>query len=170
MLDLIEGFVENNKFLIEQLEEVLFGFINTCPAINIAGNLMHSWDHLQRTGRIAGYIASEDKKAMRIAMIGGYLHDIGRKSDSDGAIHGIDGARIVEEFLPHYIEIDKAELYEIYYTIAEHANFKTTKILTRGAVWDADRIELKRDNIIPTLDQFSTEKGRELYRLVYTKP
>jgi hypothetical protein len=60
------------------------------------------------------------------------------------------------------IENPDAVLFAIQY----HPDGRVTNNPTVGAVWDADRIEIRRTGRLPDLRRFSTTEGKRLARRV----
>jgi uncharacterized protein len=126
----------------------------------------HDTGHFYRTALLAGHIAASTPGAdFAGAVLGGALHDIGRRCDDDDPDHGVRGAEIVarHELLDPWLDqILNPNI--VIFAIQYHPEGRVTDNPTAGAVWDADRIELRRTGVLPDLTRFSTLAGKRLAR------
>ncbi len=124
---------------------------------------LHGFEHVKRVVENAKLIAREEcPQNFDDAVIGAYLHDIGRTDDGSGNEHAIKGARIAKDLLEkHWPHLDAKR---ILFAIEVHADGTTTKDPLIGAIWDADRLDIPRigGNIRPQF--LSTKKGMDLCR------
>lgn len=122
---------------------------------------VHGIDHIRRTVENAKIIAKEtcpDK--FDDAVIGAYLHDIGRIDDFGGNAHAVRGAKISERLLQEFWP--NLDIKRILFAIEFHADKLTSEDPLIGTIWDADRLDLDRVGIKINPDLLSTKKAKEI--------
>ncbi|RPI63023.1 MAG: HD domain-containing protein [Planctomycetaceae bacterium] len=123
---------------------------------------LHGLSHLREVALLAGEIAAESGADVESAMVAGFLHDCGRMNDNGGNLHAIDSAKLARplliELFPH-IDTDK-----VCHAISTHADGLTTDDLLAGALWDADRLTLKRLGMIVREDLLSTPAAKQMLK------
>lgn len=126
----------------------------------------HELDHMRRTAVLAGQIAAVTPGADVLgAILGGAFHDIGRENDGHDPHHGPRGARLVARHRlldPWLGRIRDPNV--VLFAIQHHSDPFVTDDPTAGAVWDADRLELRRAGELPDLARFSTVEGKRRAR------
>jgi uncharacterized protein len=122
---------------------------------------LHGLSHIKRVVENTKIIAkAECPQNFDDAVIGAYLHDIGRVDDSASNEHALRGIEIARRLLKeHWPHLDSKR---ILLAIETHADGLTTKDPIIGAIWDADRLDISRDGRIVNPELLSTKKGREL--------
>jgi putative nucleotidyltransferase with HDIG domain len=121
---------------------------------------IHGIDHLRQVSVLAGVIALHCGADVETAMIAGFLHDIGRTNDLGGNQHALDSAVIARPLLlnlcPH-IAVDR-----VCDAIARHADGLITDDPLAAALWDADRLALRRLGRVVREDLLSTEIAKAM--------
>jgi hypothetical protein len=144
---------------------------------------VHPWEHALRVADNAVYISSiTAPEYQKAAIIGSYLHDIGRVDDDDKEkIHGQRGAEMSGQFLP--ASMPDVEGASILFAIRHHSDREAPnglkpitenypEISRRGlvegiiaAIWDADRLDLRRlDDVDVDESYLSTDAAKGLLR------
>ena len=126
-----------------RLKDILDGIESTLEGnVRYYNSTLHGLPHLREVALLAGKIALESGTDIESVMVAGFLHDVARKNDYGGNQHALDSAKmarpLIMELYPH-LDVEK-----ICYAIECHADGLTTKDPIVGAVWDADRLTLKR--------------------------
>lgn len=122
---------------------------------------LHGIEHVRKAAENARILAgAECPDFYDDAVLGAYLHDIGRTEDGAGNLHAISGAKIAEKMLKkHWSHLD---CERIVYAIRYHADGLVSDDPLVGAIWDADRLELGRVGIPMSAVKFSTKTAKEM--------
>jgi uncharacterized protein len=124
---------------------------------------LHGISHLREVALLAGRIAVQSGADVEAAMVAGFLHDCGRMNDGGGRQHALGSVELARPILvacfPH---LDASRICK---AIAEHADGKVTDDPLIGAVWDADRLTLRRLGYEIREELLSTAAGKRMVRM-----
>tara|TARA_Y100000310_G_C20550372_1_gene747753 strand:+ start:293 stop:880 length:588 start_codon:yes stop_codon:yes gene_type:complete len=101
---------------------------------------LHNLNHIQRTVKIARFLAKKEKTDIKKSMIIAWLHDIEKNKQSKKISHGIEGAKTAKKFL-NQIGLEKKDIEEICYAISKHNTGEKQKTKEARIIWDADKLQ-----------------------------
>lgn len=127
----------NNK-IIEEIEK-------TAKTYFVNASSCHDWTHVERVHNLAIRIAKKERADMGIVRIATYLHDIGRKEETDkkGKIcHAEIGFELSEKILSKY-NLDKEIIENIRHCILTHRyrNNHKPETIEAKVLFDADKLD-----------------------------
>lgn len=127
----------NNK-IIEEIEK-------TAKTYFVNASSCHDWTHVERVHNLAVRIAKKEGADMGIVRIATYLHDIGRKEETDkrGKIcHAEIGFELSEKILSKY-NLDKEIVENIRHCILTHRyrNNHKPETIEAKVLFDADKLD-----------------------------
>jgi putative nucleotidyltransferase with HDIG domain len=122
---------------------------------------VHPWEHTLAVADNAAKIAKQECPAYeKAAIVGAYLHDLGREDDLQDPAHAKRGAQLVKQLSPK--DLSDLEIESIKFAVAHHADrqapngdspivsnypeIKQKGLLEKliAVIWDADRLQLTR--------------------------
>jgi uncharacterized protein len=105
-----------------------------------SAHIAHGFDHVERSAKLARYIAEQESFDPDVAEIAGYLHDIGRTVQEEEKGHGPAGVEPARQLLDAHTSYDQSTKQQILDAIRDHSMLKTEGRLTH-IVQDADMLD-----------------------------
>ena len=103
-------------------------------------HIAHGFDHVERVAKLARFIASKESFDSDIAMVTGFLHDIGRTLQVAEEGHGPAGVGLAGQLLDEFGSYDERTKHQILRAIHDHSLLQTDGALTH-IVQDADKLD-----------------------------
>lgn len=124
----------------------------------------HGVDHWENVERNAEQIAAKTEGAdLTVVWLFAALHDCKRQDEDVDPEHGDRSAAFAKElYKGGLLPISEQQLDKLYFACKHHQNKKHSADPTIGSCWDADRLDLYRVGIVPSVSYLSTEVGKEL--------
>ena len=116
------------------------------------------WRRVEEFGLRVAEISGADVTVVRLFAV---LHDARRESDSWDPLHGTRGAQLAQILRGHQFQLDDARLATLVEACTYHADGFTSRNVTIGTCWDADRLDLPRCGVIPRVDMMSTAAAKD---------
>lgn len=123
---------------------------------------IHGYDHWTSVEGYGMKIARADDAVMSVVRLFAILHDSCRMDDNIDPEHGMRAAEYANEMRGRLFDISDEHFGRLYDACKWHADGETSRDITIGACWDADRLDLGRVGITPDLSLFSTRTGRRI--------
>jgi len=127
-----------NKQIIEKIRDKAKEYF-------VGGDSSHDWSHVERVHNLAIKIGKKEKANLNIVEIASYLHDVGRKeeTDSKGKIcHAEKGVEISKKILSKY-NLDEEVVENILHCVLSHRhrNNHNPETIEAKVLFDADKLD-----------------------------
>jgi uncharacterized protein len=101
----------------------------------------HSYSHVNRTLKIATFLAKKEQADVELVQAAALLHDIGR---TVGEPHNETGAKLAHEILKRSTNYSQEKIEKIVKIVLQHSIAFRDRLetLEERIVWDADKIDL----------------------------
>lgn len=139
--------------------------------IILVDSTVHGLHHWQRVERFGLMIAEQNGADKQVISLFAYLHDARRETD----FHDIDHGRRAAVLLDELIDADLISLNDLQYqqlklALCEHCcNDASSDNVTVQTCWDADRLDLWRDNVEPNPNLMFTDYGKSQQMINFAK-
>jgi uncharacterized protein len=117
------------------------------------------WRRVERNGLILSYRTGADVLVVRLFA---WFHDSRRINDYTDSGHGFRGTEYVASLRGELFDLEDAAFQSLTYACTWHTDKVYSEDITIGTCWDADRLDLARVGVIPSVDFMSTQAGKEL--------
>ena len=97
------------------------------------------------------------------------LHDSCRENEFDDPEHGARAAKLALTLRDKYFEMPDDLFADLEIALIQHDKGLTTTNINIGTCWDADRLDLIRVGIVPKDQFFSTQEGKRLRGILFSK-
>ena len=122
---------------------------------------IHGPSHWRRVEEFGLRVAEQSGADVTVVRLFAVFHDSRRESDSWDPEHGSRGAALARELCGKRFELDAARLAKLIEACTYHADGFTSRDVTIGTCWDADRLDLSRCGLIPRADLMSTAAAKD---------
>ena len=143
-------------------------FLEVCEyattVFSCAPHSIHGPAHWHRVDRFAQALCQGTGADLTVVRFFAFLHDSRRRDDGADPGHGPRAADRLKALPGRLAVLDATQLDLLEHAIRHHTDGTTSPDPTVGACWDADRLDLGRVGIIPSVRFMSTERGREMAR------
>ncbi|GEM45044.1 hypothetical protein [Deinococcus cellulosilyticus] len=146
-MQLSENFPDLHAFLLEQFQLPL--------------SSIHGPAHWARVGRIGQRLAAHSTADPVVLELFSLLHDSRRKNDDWDLEHGPAAAKAMLKWRGQYFDCTDQQFEVLQYAVQHHTTGKPTDVVTIGACWDSDRLDLMRVGIRPDPKYLSLPHSRE---------
>lgn len=116
------------------------------------------WARVTENGRRLAKSTGANRDVVELFAV---FHDACRESDGDDPDHGARGARLAERLRGSEFELPDGEFAHLRIACAKHTDGETNGDVTVRTCWDADRLDLGRVGIRPSVRYLCTEPGRD---------
>ncbi|MFC2088303.1 hypothetical protein ACFLSX_01780 [Calditrichota bacterium] len=123
---------------------------------------IHGPDHWRRVEQNGIYIAEKVGADISVIKLFALFHDSRRRNDSVDPGHGRRGAEFGKKLRDEFPDISN-EQFDLFYDACKyHTRRIHTKNITMGVCWDADRLDLGRIGINPSIKFLNTEIAKKI--------
>ncbi len=119
----------------------------------------HGYEHWIRVIQNGLAIAKNIDGNEKIVIAFGFFHDVERITDGDDPEHGFRGGEFAKKY-KNRLGLTESEFDKLYNACEGHNYRKHTTDKDIGMCWDADRLDLYRDKIIPDPDFLNSDYSR----------
>lgn len=124
---------------------------------------LHGLAHHSRVHLNAKLICMHHSEVnFKVCSLFAFLHDIGRLNDGIDIEHGDRSSLIVKEIGSCALNLDIKGFDQLVFAIKHHSDGYTSKDMTIGACWDADRLDLYRVGIMPKSEKLNTAYAKQI--------
>jgi uncharacterized protein len=117
------------------------------------------WRRVERNGLLLATRSEADPVIIRLFAL---FHDCQRVNDGWDPDHGARGAEYAKTLRGEFFELPDDAFEKLHFACTWHTDRDHDDDPTVGACWDADRLDLGRVGIIPSVEFMSTAFGREI--------
>lgn len=134
--------------------------------LNVLQSRIHGLDHWFRVWQTAVMLADRESSVdMEVVALYALFHDSMRMNDDKDPNHGLRGYKLWEQFnrlhdAKQFLTQAQQEL--IFEACTEHSNGSRSTDPTIAVCWDADRMDLFRKGIFPSVLYMSTQTAIDL--------
>lgn len=97
-----------------------------------------------------------------------YLHDACRQNERQDPAHGHRGADFVKDLYEEgHLNLSENQYYMLEYAVRWHNAGMVTGDINIITCWDADRLDLVRFEIMPSLRKLCTDPARDIARVLH---
>ena len=121
---------------------------------------IHGPEHWGRVLEYGYELAKETGADEEVVMYFAVFHDCARGKDGRDFRHGERGAMIAETLRGNLYELSEDKFIKLIYACTHHTDGLIDSDPTIGTCWDADRLDLPRVGIIPSLKKLSTQAAK----------
>ena len=121
---------------------------------------IHGPSHWQRVDAFGVNIAESSGADLTVVRLFAILHDSCRQDDGADPDHGPRAAAMLDRIVPTVFAIDAGRCDLLKEAIRLHTSGLTTNDRTIGTCWDADRLDIGRVGMAPSVQYMSTEAGK----------
>ena len=132
---------------------------------------VHGLPHWARV-RVNGLlIARQNGANARVVELFAFLHDVKREAEFNDPDHGVRAAYFVNTLANDLLEINDQEKELLSYACEYHSRGLVEGDVTIQTCWDADRLDLGRGGLRPSIDKLCTEiaKQPEFFEQAYQR-
>ena len=122
----------------------------------------HGGSHWSRVRRNGLLLAKENGANATVVELFAFFHDSRRENEHRDPAHGLRGAQLAQQLRGDFFHASDVEMDTLIEACCLHSDGHTEADITIQTCWDADRLDLNRDGIIPNPKFMSTEFGREI--------
>ncbi len=128
----------------------------------VTGSIIHGLSHWQKVEKFGLMIADNNGADKKIISLFAYLHDARREHDFDDINHGRRAAQLLDELIDAgLVELNNLQYEQLRIALSCHnLDNASSKDITIQTCWDADRLDLWRDGIIPNPAFMFTDFGK----------
>lgn len=146
-MQLSPSFPELHAFILEQFELPL--------------SSIHGPSHWARVARIGQRLAKHSTADPVVLELFSLLHDARRKNDDWDLEHGPEAAEAMLKWRGKYFDCTDDQFKLLHHAVKHHTTGKPTPLVTIGACWDSDRLDLMRVGIRPDPRYLSLPHSRD---------
>ena len=129
-----------------------------CPGHASGLHGLYHWYQVLKNGL---EIAKDSGADVEVVKLFALFHDCMRKYDAANPGHGAEGAHAARLLRARgVIKLDDSRLETLAYACTYHTDGLVSSDATIGTCWDADRLDLLRVGIKPSVSKLSTETAR----------
>ena len=137
----------------------------------VLDGVIHGLNHWQRVEKFGLMIADTNNADKKVVSLFAYLHDARRLNDFDDVDHGLRAAQLLDELIDAgLIILDNKQYQQLRLALACHnldnAKSNDQTVLT---CWDADRLDLWRDDIMPNPNFMFTNYGKSMEMIDFAR-
>ena len=121
---------------------------------------IHGPSHWQRVDAFGLDIAESSGADLTVVRLFALLYDSCRQDDGADLEHGPRAAEMLDRIVPAVFAIDLGRFDLLKEAIRLHTTGQTTNEPTIGTCWDADRLDIGRVGMTPSVEYMSTESGK----------
>jgi uncharacterized protein len=126
----------------------------------------HGLEHWKRVEEYGLSLAEKTGADKIIVSLFALFHDCMRLTDGNDPGHGLRGAEFMKSIRSE-LDLTDEQFEKLYYACQWHTDQQHTDDITIGTCWDADRLDLKRVEIMPDIRFLNTEPAKEFIKKVY---
>jgi uncharacterized protein len=123
---------------------------------------IHGPSHWQRVDAFGLDLAESSGADLTVVRLFALLHDSCRQDDGADLDHGPRAAEMLDRIVPTVFVIDPGRFDLLKEAIRLHTSGLTTKDPTIGTCWDADRLDIVRVGMAPSVQYMSTAAGKDM--------
>lgn len=123
---------------------------------------VHGPVHWRRVERNGLYIAERTGAVVEVVGLFALFHDSRRENDDEDDGHGERGAALAASLRGIGFDLPDEHFELLYHACARHTDGQVSDNPTVGTCWDADRLDLGRVGIKPSVGFMSTAIGKEM--------
>jgi uncharacterized protein len=125
---------------------------------------VHGPDHWKRVERNGLYICQSNGADEDVVRLFALFHDSMRLSDGRDPEHGLRGAKYAKSLLNQEYQLTEAQFELLYEACKHHTKQRATQDKTIGTCWDADRLDLRRVGIRPSVDFMHSSEAKRIIK------
>ena len=122
---------------------------------------IHGAPHWARVTENGRRLAKSTGAPLRVVELFAVFHDACRVNDGRDDGHGRRGADLAAAWRGEHFDLPDEEFDLLYTACAHHTDGQTEGEITVQTCWDADRLDLLRVGIRPSIRQICTDAGRD---------
>lgn len=134
-------------------KDVLFEIMDDF-LLELGEDSIHGIFHWGRVIENGLHISKYNNANKKIIITFGFFHDVKRYINGNDPLHGIRGGNYLREF-KGLINLTDEELETTAMACEGHTLYIHDNDLNTGTCWDADRLDLGRDNIYPDINRLN---------------
>ncbi len=116
------------------------------------------WRNVERNGLQLCRLNGADEMVVRLFAL---FHDVERQNEGHDPDHGRRGAELVEQLHGRVFTVSDKQMQLLLEACRYHNDGLTSREVSIGTCWDADRMDLPRVGIVPQAEKMSTFHGKD---------
>jgi len=136
----------------------------TTNQISLRSNSIHGASHWKRVERNGLHLSAHTGADVMVVRLFAWFHDARRQNDRIDPGHGRRGADYAAALRRQMFDLEEDAFEKLVFACTWHTDQILSTDPTIGTCWDADRLDLGRAGITPSVSFMSTAFGKELVR------